>query len=125
MIAFFINDNPKSASYKCKEKKLLEKTWWSFEDVKVYTERNPSTLIEIFQDTKPICIFTTSIREFEDYSPTEICQFVLQVSNLDIPIGFTADTLYFDSLTAKEKIYQSIFEKYKELHPIIKKSEPY
>lgn len=122
MVSFFINDNPKSASYKCKERELLKKSWWNFDNVRILTERNLSVILEILQITKQKHLFVTSITEFEDNSATEISQFILQALSSGINVYFIGDKLHFYKSTIREEVYEAIFTKYKELHPITKES---
>ena len=121
MIVFFINDNPKSASYKCKKNKLLEKPWWYLGNIKIYTERNLSVLVELLQISKEQHLFITSISEFEDYTPTEICQFILRVVDNDLIVHFVDDNFYFHKSNIAD-VYEVVFKRYKELNPIIKGS---
>lgn len=118
MIAFFINDNPKSPSYKLKEKTLLHETWFYFDKIKIITERDVNIVLIILKVLELKMLYLISIREFEDYSPTEISEFILKATTkYGVSIHIIEDKLRFDMDNA-DKIYEVIFAKYKEHNPI-------
>lgn len=109
-----MNSHQTISTYNDKLEKIIYHTdSYNFDNVTVITEKNQTVIRDILRMYKPYQFITYSLKEFDKFTPTQICELILyMVDKLDIVFTTIDDNLYFD----KENIltiYPMVFEIFK------------
>ena len=114
MIIIYMNLHQNIDTYNDKLEKIIYHTnSYNFGKITVITEKNQTVIRDILNMYKPYQFITYSLKEFDKFTPTQICELILyMIDKLDITFTTIEDNLYFN----KENIltiYPKIFEYYK------------
>ena len=79
-------------------------------DIKILTERNPTTLREIIIFYKPTLFIVKSLKVFSHLSPTVISELIIFLLKNKIPFQSDEEFIYFDEdniLTVYPKVFET------------------
>jgi len=92
------------------EKIIYHSDSYNFSEVTVITEKNQTVIRDILSMYKPYQFITYSLKEFNKFTPTQICELILyMVDKLDITFTTIEENLYFDKNNFLT-IYPTVFE---------------
>ena len=78
-------------------------------DIKILTERNPTTLREIIIFYKPTLFIVKSLKVFSHLSPTVISELIIFLLKNKIPFQSDEEFIYFDEDNILN-VYSKVFE---------------
>ena len=78
-------------------------------DIKILTERNPTTLREIIIFYKPTLFIIKSLKVFSHLSPTVISELIIFLLKNKIPFQSDEENIYFDDKDMMI-VYPTVFE---------------
>ena len=81
-------------------------------DIKIITEKNPTTLREIIMFYKPTLFIVESLKVFSHLSPTVISELIIFLIKNNIPFQSDDDFIYFNEDNILN-VYPKVFETFR------------